>query len=952
MNAMRYLTFAVLCATAGLALRSHAYEIDTHRVLTQAAANRSVLQLDLTQLRDMGLEKSMTDQAQRFPNSKNKLRTIRELLEDGADFEDNISLQEVRVTKHFYNPLTSAGLRAGVFQQEPTSPDWALAPRGSNPEQQYSYGDARQYLYDALTKPVQAERERAFGLTFQTLGQVMHHLQDMAQPQHVRNDAHCPSLGCILLGVGFAPSLFEVWTDQRDIRGALPVNPGPVGYDITSPAFATTFNSPRRFWHTEPPGPNSPQAGKGLAEFTNRNFVSAGTNFDQPRQPAPPYFALPAFDPTNKSDITVAQLCAGANPPCPPAFANLPQAKITFYGTTGRDNFTGANVVNPKASSESIFTQYLEPLPEDVGRVYALNRFNFDEAYKQLIPRAVAYSAGLINHFFRGKIDIVPDASNLGSHLIKNLGTEPMSGKFALYYDRADGTRHPVPDASGNDLVWDTKVVLANNGGVLGPNGEMPAAGFVVPADAKTSAEYLLVFAGDLGEEKADEANGGVGAVAARFIPAPSGGTLYIAALDANNRYVGLRVDRSGTRIISSSEYDPLLPVVRGYPIGFSDYYYYVTPKAHALKQVAFRQTLNGWDYQTLAVAFRTNPYWGTMPGLVWNAVSNKYDVTYGPTWLAEAPDSATGKFRFQLAYNDYSRQYYLSYVRSLMSADGQPRSESGTAPMPAELSAHQLSNAEYQGYPVSQDGRQFGEFLFESTTRNPPNAPSYQWTTEKKYYELRIELGDAPTVRLELVTQSTDTGTVQAQFSDKYPFGLISMSAAARRTERGYIGHMNGEKRVYSSVIDFTASGDFGQGSAQSDYWPNCPLRPVFPNYREEAKRIDQFSVGVLNSVNSCDASVGRVISGKQIYRGLSENADDAIYTSGPAASWNQYFQGVSLGNLFESAIYIAEASPRGEVFVAKPDLSVVIHEPLPGGMPKIAIPPNIKKLLAAVWM
>ena len=42
--------------------------------------------------------------------------------------------------------------------------------------------------------------------------------------------------------------------------------------------------------------------------------------------------------------------------------------------------------------------------------MYSLNRLNYDAMASLLVPRAVAYSAGLINFFFRGRIDIeLPD---------------------------------------------------------------------------------------------------------------------------------------------------------------------------------------------------------------------------------------------------------------------------------------------------------------------------------------------------------------------------------------------------------------------------------------------------------------------------------------------------------------------------------------------------------------
>jgi hypothetical protein len=50
----------------------------------------------------------------------------------------------------------------------------------------------------------------------------------------------------------------------------------------------------------------------------------------------------------------------------------------------------------------------------------------------------------------------------------------------------------------------------------------------------------------------------------------------------------------------------------------------------------------------------------------------------------------------------------------------------------------------------------------------------------------------------------------------------------------------------------------------------------------------------------------------------------------------------------------YVAEASPLGEIFFAKKDKSVIIHEPLPGGIKKFAIPPGLDviRILGAAWL
>jgi hypothetical protein len=51
----------------------------------------------------------------------------------------------------------------------------------------------------------------------------------------------------------------------------------------------------------------------------------------------------------------------------------------------------------------------------------------------------------------------------------------------------------------------------------------------------------------------------------------------------------------------------------------------------------------------------------------------------------------------------------------------------------------------------------------------------------------------------------------------------------------------------------------------------------------------------------------------------------------------------------------FVADASPIGEVFIAAPDLSYIVHEPKPGHMPVLTrdtIPAGIVELRAALWM
>ncbi len=132
---------------------------------------------------------------------------------------------------------------------------------------------------------------------------------------------------------------------------------------------------------------------------------------------------------------------------------------------------------------------------------FSLNRFNYDEMHKKLIPRAVGYSTGMLDYFFRGKMDFVSDSANSGTCAIKNLGNEGMNGTFTLYFDDNSGVRNPVPGAS-----WSLSVPAGQQVGNL-------AVTTPTPAPTKPGA-YTLVFNGTMGQET--PTGNSVGAVVAK----------------------------------------------------------------------------------------------------------------------------------------------------------------------------------------------------------------------------------------------------------------------------------------------------------------------------------------------------------------------------------------------------------------------------------------------------
>ena len=481
-----------------------AYKEETHEDMSEQAVEASVLAKDQRALPNLGLQS--LGSKQNFPDSNDSGKTIVNLFRFGSRFEDDGS----RAINHFFDPTRNQPLRPyGIpLVINYTSPTWTLEDRADIVDQEYSYKNARQYFYDALTKSDRAERDKNFGLTFQTLGQVIHHLQDMAQPQHVRNDAHLDRpqefdfLGTKIPNPAYNPSLYEDYT--RKLGANLPLGTHP----------AVRFTKPRDFWAT------ANGAGRGLAEYTNANFVSAGTNFslDEEGQ-ALPNARYPSPRPSGVwESLPIETLFAERGEPVPcttnaQGIRECLSGVIDFYWTDVRDWYLGITDINKRAASLSIFDQDLQryntPVinindPDDPTddtieyRTFTLNRFNFDEAHKFLIPRAVAYSAGLIDYFFRGRIDL-----DLGvgpaAYVIKNYGDEDMQGTFAVYYDAVDGTRHLVP-GTGAETAWDGISIPAKSATGAGRSAALTFATPTDPPPAQ-SGEYVLVFRGRLGQE-------------------------------------------------------------------------------------------------------------------------------------------------------------------------------------------------------------------------------------------------------------------------------------------------------------------------------------------------------------------------------------------------------------------------------------------------------------------
>ena len=411
------------CLLFGAAsVSASAYEPTTHDDLSAQAALVSILggnsNLPSEKLNRLGFKYAISDKDhQLFKNSRGELKEVLGLIRDGARFEDDGS----RSMHHFFNPANGAG--AYIDPNDPrllpivipylgdvtylavssfdsvtqTSPDWALGTPKGLPvyPNNFDYKSAREDFYQSIVWPVEAVRREYVGSLFESIGRIIHHIQDMAQPQHVRGDLHLQQDSwdsdcnpdsaapwCIFYRRFRAPSNYEKWTD--DVRATAPVTGYAAVYGPPASDGYDTFLEPRMFWTNG--------AGKGLAEYTNRNFLSAGT-----MSVAPPTVGI-------SFDMLASDLCINAIPPC--EVVDLDH-KVTFWQNTVDDRFRpGTGSSNPYAASLSIYDWDLNRYAPGGVPIRTVNRFTFAYDHAYLLPRAVGYSAGLINYFFRGDMDI------------------------------------------------------------------------------------------------------------------------------------------------------------------------------------------------------------------------------------------------------------------------------------------------------------------------------------------------------------------------------------------------------------------------------------------------------------------------------------------------------------------------------------------------------------------
>jgi hypothetical protein len=406
-----------------------ALEKETHRAINEYVATTSnSFSLNSYLVNQLGYKNGV----QEVLNGKEIWKWIR----DGGKTEDEPAYTRSR--NHFHDPLKpwdQAGLNSFLFSGM-SSALWIqdqtnrrLTDLGGD----WSWKKARQFCYAALTGNSKAldgfkveegwlnsttifgrtnmsdvERKQFLAWAFRAVGQTMHLVEDASVPEHTRNDVHIRYN-------------YENYVD--DLRSSNSANFKTL---LSNPIlFSSPVNSGASFIDADQyDGTNlSITFGSniGLAEYSNANFFSEDTIFTDYPHPAYAETTYPNIDWTKPEIIDAEDGKLDGIIYIRKTIGEAADIRLASLSYISYDCIKkGKYDFSPLVLDDNVYSDYA-----------AL-----------LIPRAVGYSAGLLDYFFRGRIEIsLPQSALYASTGDKNAGFTRIS--LLAVNDTSDGDEMP-----------------------------------------------------------------------------------------------------------------------------------------------------------------------------------------------------------------------------------------------------------------------------------------------------------------------------------------------------------------------------------------------------------------------------------------------------------------------------------------------------------------------------
>ncbi|OGP11990.1 MAG: hypothetical protein A3G39_07010 [Deltaproteobacteria bacterium RIFCSPLOWO2_12_FULL_43_16] len=475
-----FILFVILCLAFPFV--ADALETDTHKAINKYIARNTLngFSLDSYLKNQLGFANGIEEE---FKSTETKKAW--DWVQFGGEFEDIPAwyLQYIRSLNHFHNPITEEGFKGNCLQSSlcVSSTVWALMPLGtqSSLTGNYSWYDVRAYYYTALTgkdysgniiAADKTQRDAYFAQTFRGLGQLMHLIQDASVPSHTRNDFHF-----IKNYEDYAKSFVE--------RFGVSTPNNADFYNGTISAI-TSFIDTNQYTGSNPVDVIGNTI--GLSEYTNANFFSEDTIFS---------FSFPY--PSWSNVVEYPQDMGNGK-------------KRTYLKKLGQGEVvgdkTGYGEHIEHLAAGRWFYKYLPEFIKGSGLTLDDNVYN--NYASLLLPRAVGYSAGFLNYFFRGNFKIT-NASYTSTSVtmqIKNKTyinpSEPANSAIETMGPGSLMVSYSYKDSQKNTIYGLSSSVNVDNvpsGCNSYLNITFPLNGSI-PSDA-SDVSFILIYRGVLGSE-------------------------------------------------------------------------------------------------------------------------------------------------------------------------------------------------------------------------------------------------------------------------------------------------------------------------------------------------------------------------------------------------------------------------------------------------------------------
>jgi hypothetical protein len=475
-------------------------------------------------------------------------RGVTNWITEGAFHEDDFP----RFDDHFYtvSPTRTPGLANGLtdrsellqlnFAEITNSFAWGTVPGLRGPASirstnSFTWSCTRAYELAALTNDLKADRDASMAQMFLSLGHILHLNEDLSQPDHVRNDEHLWSWHRFIENYGSGTYLRQATNAQ--FFTYFPLMPHGWAY-WQGQGFSKLLDFWDRGLYTGSAFDLDADAGGGerlgLAEWSNGNFLGEDTRYAEFYSPSSfHYFPHPSLADTDQPQLNAHTYTQVLDPI---TLANGKQGYRPYLKKTG----AGIEIEHHSALHYIAVRHSPKISTPRMWAAVTINDTNvLQEYHANFIPKAIEYSAGILDYFFRGTLGVGFSTDGTNNLIITNTSSQDFAnGTFHLFYDDTSGNRSEL---TSPDFTTEYTSGHLAAGDYVSANATFPT----------NSTNYVLIYQGTIGTSNgtnADPVDSDISIALTSFVTPPlwslnwdapeddsyNGGTFSASGLDTN----------------------------------------------------------------------------------------------------------------------------------------------------------------------------------------------------------------------------------------------------------------------------------------------------------------------------------------------------------------------------------------------------------------------------------